>query len=254
MIPEARPRHPAGVGRSGGKETTMNDSRRRFFLHEQITLLALRDEEGTLVSDANYPYAVGGAILAELMLEGRVGLEPDKNNKKKYVRLLDRELLGEPILDECMGKIAAAKKRAAPEAWITRFASMKKLRERAAERLCRLGILREEEGKVLFVFNRTVYPAVDREPERRILERLREAIRGAAKDLDPRTVVLVSLAQSSGILKFVFDKRELKERKERIKQITSGSAVGRATQQAIEAMGAAITVACIVPVLVAACD
>ncbi|MFH1682088.1 MAG: GPP34 family phosphoprotein [Candidatus Eisenbacteria bacterium] len=225
---------------------------KRLLLHEEITLLALRDEEGTLVSGEKYPYAVGGAVLAEVMLGGRVGVDKDK--KKRYVKLLDREPFDEPLVDECLEKIAAAKKRATLNTWVTRLAGTKKLRKRVVERLCRRGILREEEGKILFVFNRKVYPTLNREPEREVLERVRRAIFGNERDLDPRTAVLVSIAHSAGLLKLHFDKRELKERKERIRQITSGEAVGRATKQAIEAMESAILVACIVPVLVAAAD
>jgi hypothetical protein len=37
-------------------------------LHEEIMLLALRDKEGTVAAGAMYQYAIGGAILAELLL------------------------------------------------------------------------------------------------------------------------------------------------------------------------------------------
>ena len=43
-----------------------------LFLHEEILLLALRDEEGT-IAGAMYQYAIGGALLAELLLQTRHG-------------------------------------------------------------------------------------------------------------------------------------------------------------------------------------
>ena len=44
-------------------------------LYEEIMLLALRDEEGTVASGTMYNYAVGGALLAELLLEQRLRIE-----------------------------------------------------------------------------------------------------------------------------------------------------------------------------------
>ncbi len=39
-----------------------------LFLHEEIMLLALRDEEGTIASGTMYKYAIGAAVLSELLL------------------------------------------------------------------------------------------------------------------------------------------------------------------------------------------
>jgi hypothetical protein len=42
-----------------------------LFLYEEVMLLALRDEEGTIASGTMYQYAIGAAILAELLLNKR---------------------------------------------------------------------------------------------------------------------------------------------------------------------------------------
>ena len=41
-----------------------------LFLHEEILLLALKDEEGTIASGTWYQQAIAGAILATLYLYG----------------------------------------------------------------------------------------------------------------------------------------------------------------------------------------
>ena len=64
------------------------------------------------------------------------------------------------------------------------------------------------------------------------------------------TAVLVSLASNASILKVVFDKKKLKERKARIEKIANGEVTGQATKAAIQAMQAAVVVACIVPTVV----
>lgn len=221
-----------------------------LFLHEEIMLLALRDEEGTIVSGTMYQYAIGAAVLAELLLNKRIAVgEP---RRKKLVDLISSQPLGEPLIDQCLEKISNAKRRASLQSWVSRFAGVKNLKHRVAQGLCERGILRAEEDKILLLFARKIYPEVNPEPERKLIERLRQAIFTDSRDIDPRTVVLVSLANSTGLLKAVFDKKELKGRKDRIKEISDGEITGKAAKEAIEAMQAAIMVCCIMPVITTA--
>jgi len=61
----------------------------------------------------------------------------------------------------------------------------------------------------------------------------------------------VSLAHNTELLKATFDKKELKSRKKRIKQIVDGEITGKAAKEAIDAMHAAVMVSCIMPAIVA---
>jgi hypothetical protein len=211
-----------------------------LFLHEEILLLALRDEKGTIVSGTMYSYAIGGAVLADLLLNSRVGVEQEK--KKKFVKLLDSTPLGDPVIDECLHRIRTSKKRATLQAWVSRFAHAKKLKRRVAEQLCRRGVLRADEGKVLLIFSRKIYPEINPEPEKKLITRLREAVFTDTEEIDPRTVVVVSLANNSGLLKATFGKKMLKDRKKRIEKIVNGEIVGKATAEAIQAMQTAVFV------------
>ena len=56
----------------------MPRSQSSLYLHEEIMLLALRDEQGTVEYGSNYVYAMCGGILAELLLGGRISVEPTK--------------------------------------------------------------------------------------------------------------------------------------------------------------------------------
>ena len=58
-------------------------------LHEEILLLALRDEAGTIHSGTSLRYAVAGAVLAELLLEDRVRLE-EREGKQRVSEREDR--------------------------------------------------------------------------------------------------------------------------------------------------------------------
>jgi len=224
--------------------------RNTLFLHEEILLLALRDEEGTIASGAMYQYAIGAALLAELLLSKRI--EVEQSGKRKLVNLLSQSPIGEPLIDECLEKVGNAKRRAVLQTWVARFAGVKNLKHRVAQQLCRRGILRADEDKVLMLFTRKIYPEVNPGPERELIRRLEHAIFTDTRDIDPRTVVLLSLANSTGLLKMVFDKKKLKGRKARIKQIIDGEITGKAATEAIQAMQAAVMVACIMPAVTAA--
>lgn len=217
-------------------------------LHEEVLLLALRDEKGTLASSDRAPYAIAGAILAELLLSERATV--DTEGKKSFLRVVDERPFDDPVLDECVGRVAGAKRRAQLKEWVRRFAGTKKLHHRVAEGLCRKRVLRADEDKVLFIFNRKIYPELDPKPEREVLGRLEKAIFGESSDVDPRTVVLLSLARSADLLKANFDKNRLKRRKKRIEKVVNGDVTGRATKEAIEAMQAAVMAAVIIPTVI----
>jgi hypothetical protein len=210
-------------------------------LHEEIMLLALRDREGTVFSGAMCGFAIGGAVLAELLLEKRIDVETVKT--RKYARLLNPTSVGDPLVDECLSRIAEAKRRSQLQNWVSKFAGTSHLKHRVAEQLARRGILRVDEDKVLGIFTRKIYPEVDPEPEREIVERLRKVIFGADQQIDPRTVILLSLAAAADLLKLVFDKKELRGQKARIQQVVDGEIIGKATREAIQAMQVAVIVA-----------
>ncbi len=221
---------------------------KKLHLYEEIMLLALRDEEGTVASGAMYSYAVGGAILAELLLEHRLRIEEPRRRKKLVTRVSDAPT-GDDLIDECLAKIAAAGRRRRPEDWVSRFANIRQLKHRVAAQLCQRGILKVDEDKVLLIFTRTIYPEINPEPERRIIERLQQALFTDAEDIDPRTIVLVSLASATNILPVVFNKRDLKARRQHTKRIVSGEVTGRAAKDAIEAVQAAVMIACMTPII-----
>ena len=160
-------------------------------LYEEILLLALRDREGTVPATVNCSPALGGAILAELILAERIEIETKK--RSHWVSVRNKRPVGDPILDECLEKMEKAKRRARAQTWVSRFSMLKDLRHRVAERLCGRGIVKADRSAVLWVFSRRVYPELNPRPEREVIRRLKQAIFTHTSDVDPRTLVLLSL-------------------------------------------------------------
>ena len=227
----------------------MKDSN-TLFLHQEVMLLALRDDKGTIEAGSMYQYAIGGAIIAELLLNERITIE--KIRRKDLVTLQNSRPMGDSLLDQCLTKIANAKRRAIAQTWVSKFANTKNLKHIIANELCKKGILKADEDKVLLIFSRKIYPEINPVPEQKLIERLRNAIFTDTIDIDPRTVVLLSLAHNSGLLRANFNKKELKSGKKRIEKIVKGEIAGKATKQAINAMQTAVMVACMMPAITSA--
>jgi golgi phosphoprotein 3 len=216
-----------------------------LLLYEEIMLLALRNEKGT-VATGYVEYAVAGAVLAESLLDGRISVD---DTRKQLVTVHNAQPTGDPIVDECLQRLATATRLASLRTWVSRLAKIKKLRHKVARQLCDRGILRADEDKVLFVFSRKIYPEINPVPEKRILDRLRKAIFTDTGQLDPRTVVLISLANGARLLAANLGKADVRSRKKRIEQIVAGELTGKATKEIIAACEAAVMVAIIMPAI-----
>jgi hypothetical protein len=212
-------------------------------LHEEVLLLALNNKKGTTAIESHLNLAMGGAILAELLLRDRIQVRKEK--KKQFAVVSSIEPTGDTLLDECLRRIADSKKRQQLKTWVSRFSNTKKLKRRVAVQLCRRRVLREDEDRVLFIFKRTIFPELDPRPEQALVERLRQAIFTTTSHVEPRTAVLVALAFHCDLLKNIFAKKMLKSQKKRIESLASDEVVGVATKEAVQAVEVAASMVAI---------
>lgn len=217
-------------------------------LYEEFMLLALKEESGTVATSESVEYPLAAAIMTELLLSKRIELISGDDDEKK-VRPVDSTTLHDEILDEALSKIAESKREKSLGDWIGELATLSRLTQRTAQKLCRRGILRAGEDKILMLFKRKVYPELDPVPEREIVSRLRNVIFSDVSDIDPRDAVMVALANQTHLLHQKFDKQKLKAREDRIKQIGEGSLTAHATKEISDAMIAAVLVAVFIPIL-----
>lgn len=233
--------------------TSADDRSAALSLHEQVALLALRNDRGTVPGNVMYAQAAGAALLAELLLRNRLRSVDNPRGGKAplLVEVADPSPSGDELLDECLRKVCDAKRRSSLSTWVQTFAGLKRLHRRIAERLVGKGVLKAEEVRFLGLFKQQVYPEFDPSWEREIVGRLGRAIDSDATLDDARTAVLLAIAHPAGLLVNHFDKPKLKARKARIEAIARGEAVGQATAEAVQAVQVAMVMAAIVPALVA---
>jgi hypothetical protein len=144
-------------------------------LGEDLLLLALDDEGGKVgwQDSSGLPYALVGALLAELALRERITLDA------KHLVVTDASPTGDDLLDEALHRMAESKKPHDAKHWVTALhGKIKHLQRRLEDRLVAAGIVRREEHRVLWVFPAQRYPAVDNAPEEALREQLRAVVRG----------------------------------------------------------------------------
>jgi hypothetical protein len=185
---------------------------------DELLLLAYDDDGSAIAGTPSLDYALAGAVLADLALSGRIELVDG------LVAVRDEQRLGDPMLDSALTRIAGDDKVRKPTHWVSKLSA--DLRETLLDRQVAAGILRRNEGRVLWVFPRTTYPCVDDRPEREVRDRLR-----TAPDGDP----LADLAVTIELGSTVFDEER------RLSEHPHWTV--RAVRTAIDEMQAAIAIA-----------
>jgi golgi phosphoprotein 3 len=196
---------------------------------EEILLLQLDDTHGRFIdlplSAADVVLA--GAALMELALGNRV------DSDLEHLILVDRTPTGDDILDdvlERLGQAGAGLSVAAALELIT--ANAEKYQQRALKRLVAKGILREEDGRFLWVFHTRRYPVVDDREQREVKARLHQILL-TDEIPDPRDVVLICLIDACGLLDLVLRPDEIARTKIRVDQLSRLDLIGQAVTKAV---------------------
>ena len=217
-------------------------------LYEAIMLLALGEEKGTM-NGAYVEYATAGALVAELLMLERIKVEVEN---KDNVAVVDASETGDSLLDEALTIIAGAKRPRKLQDWVQKLGGIKDLKHKVARALAADGIVAAEKEKVLWLFERSVYPELNPEPEQQLRQQMREVVLSDNDHVEPRIAIVIALANSAKLLPQVFSKQELKDHSNRIKQLKNGELISKAASQAVAAIEAAVMIAVIMPAISAA--
>jgi golgi phosphoprotein 3 len=207
----------------------------KLSLAEELLLLALNDEKGTVLmaGATGLPYGLAGALLGELIDAGLLRIEG------KTLVAAPGGPARDEYLDGILSQVRSAKRARDLRYWVGRIGrSGGKIKAKIADRLVGKGILQREEHRVLLIFPTTRFPQVDPMPEYGARERIRAALRGMTPP-DERTAALIGLAYACGLIGQLFDKSERREVTKKAKAIATSQPIGVAVVHTVEAVRAA---------------
>jgi hypothetical protein len=217
---------------------------------EDVLLLLLHDEKGTPAHSDKVQPLLGGALLIELALAGRIEVA-DRTSRwsTAKVAVLDGPPPGDPLLAEAIA-IIEEKPRGA-QSLVTRLG--KGTKHVLLHRLERRGLVYASKGTVLGLFPRTTWPAADREHEVELLGRLQgPLVRGTGTD--ERTSALISLLAAIDHAHRVVERGDVPatEVKRRAQEIADGDWAAAAVKDAVVAAQGAMTAAIVATAVAAA--
>ena len=204
-------------------------------LAEELLVFLRNKQSGDLtpVPDKTLHYALAGAVLMDLALEGRIDTDIER------LVMVDPTPLDDGILDPALALIAEDAGGRDTAHWIERLATREiagRVRDGAVARLIERGILERDSGGVLSV-TRLVrrarrYPVVDGEGAVEVDARIMGIL--FADDIPhPRDAMLIAIVNACGIFDRVLSPEERADVADRIDLLASLDLIGRAVSDAI---------------------
>ncbi|MFC5291078.1 GPP34 family phosphoprotein [Actinokineospora guangxiensis] len=180
---------------AGRAQAGSDGMRAETLIVEDLLLLLLDDETGTPAAAGTLYYTLGGAVLVELALSGRVEAEGGSRLSGPEVRVAGDGPLSDPLLQAAYDRIAEKPRRVQP--LILDIGSG--LWEQLVERLVERGLIRREKKRVLGLFKVTQLPADDTGHEAEVRRGVKAVLEEGAEP-DARTAALIGLLSGSGAL------------------------------------------------------
>lgn len=206
-------------------------------LFEELYLLTVRDDQRMANTPINKSLrlALAGAILAELALREKIQV-----NHERRVELSNDESTGDDILDRAMKDIKTSGKPRKTAYWVDNLIwQPKKLQKRLSNRMVANGTFTREDDAVYWAIPSKEYPAQHSTVKYCIKEPLRAVVL-AGTEADVHSLALLSLAQASNLLNYIFTKDERKGARQKIHELLLAEAMKNPTAQAIEEIEAAV--------------
>ena len=174
---------------------------------------------------------LAGAVLMDLALENRIDTDPE------HLILVESTPLGDDLLDPILADIAQDTGARDLGYWVAQTAKQgDEIRDKALARLVQRGIL-ESESEGIFSLSRLVsrsrrYPTINGQRVEEVRLRIMRVL-FTDEIPDPRDIVIICLADASGVFKNILSQAELSEVQDRIELIGKMDLIGQSVIRAI---------------------
>ncbi|MCY4392470.1 MAG: cytochrome P450 [Chloroflexi bacterium] len=199
---------------------------------DELLLMLLNEDSGYFrqVPSWDLNCAVVGAVIAELSLISRIDTDMDS------LILLDKTPTGDPVLDDILGEIADEPGQQNAQYWIERLAPhAERVIDMTLDRLVALQILQYHDGE-FWTLSHTAWQSAEQNGSTEaagtefVTTRISNVLYNNEIP-DPRDVIIIALANTCDVLRFVFPIEE--EHEERVALICKMDLVGRAIADAV---------------------
>ena len=208
----------------------------KLTLKEKLLLLSISNKTGWSYA-SNFSYALAGAIILELVENKKLILSENR------LVIRNTKSTGDIILDDVIKRIRKKEKKLKIKRWVSKIGlSPHKYKKEIYTRLISMKVLEKKIFRFLGIIPIDKYPVIDIKLKDEFINDLRNLING--KNDDEELKILLSLLGALSILGRIFkDKEERKKAKKMVKEIKSSSEIGKAVDQTIREVNAAIIAA-----------
>jgi Golgi phosphoprotein 3 len=195
---------------------------------EEIVLLLLDDARGRLVDIplSAFDVVIAGAALMDLAIRNRIDTDLER------LVLVDATPTGDDILDDALAKIAGSGEESVVGCLDRIAGAAADYRARALARLVAQRVLREENGRFLWVFHTRRYPVIDDREPREVRARLRRILL-TDEIPEPRDIVLICLIEACRLIGFILTAEEATKIAPRLEQLGRMDLIGQAVARIV---------------------
>lgn len=198
---------------------------------EEIYLLALDEERGKIMPDAQNPVlgtAIIGAVLTELYFLGKISTD------EEHLYIHDTTPTKKLILNDVLKILQESHKKSArtEQVLLALMSHSKRLEKLILSQLIQKGILKEVDKKILWIFPDRRYPLINDKEIINIETRIRRLVL-SNDQAAPKDAALISLLQASKLFTKILSEDEYNYYRERILQLSKMSDIGEKVDELI---------------------
>ena len=208
-----------------------------LILPEQLLLLAFYEEKANTLN-TSLGFGLSGAVLAELLVQGKI--------ERKGINLVPRSDVAsdDEILDPAFAILTASERQRSARYWVNHlYPQMLRLRPKLLDRLSGKGYLTESGTRIFGVFPHRSYRLADVHGPLALKDELRQVL---FEPFAPtaRQVALIGLMKPAGLN--IFTREERGAARARISEMLRSDPISKAVSQAVAEMAgtAAAVIAC----------